>query len=206
MHKSVYRYICIKTDGYGTFRCIVHILYICIANCKETLKHWKQNNKHIPIRTIHEHTVTQHLKDIDTYTTHTQLRLRVLACIHDVYNKHTHTHSRYTQMQRHTHILTLSHRKTTHTHAHTSNKTHTTWTGRHAHRGAPVEGCVKSKGWEGTVPSKGCEGTCWTKPVCFVIQFQVLVRNWRSIVELCGKISWCIYVSNSFQVCISVEF
>jgi hypothetical protein len=134
------------------FSQVYHII-LGIANWKETLKHWKQNNKHIPIRPIHEHTVTQHLKDIDTYTTHIQLRLRVLACIHDVYNKHTFTHSRYTQMQRHTHILTLTHTKTTHTHAHTSNNTHTTWTDRHPHRGFD-EGCVKSKGWEGTVSNR----------------------------------------------------
>ena len=135
------------------------------------MQHWKQNNKHIhtikkitsthihTIHTIHEHTLTQYRKNIDTYTTHAHLHLRVLVCIHHAYNKHTlsltlrYTHN--TQMQKHTHT------QKNNTHTHTSNNTHTTWTGRHTDRGVPVEDCFKSKVWEGTVQ------TCWTKVVNF---------------------------------------
>ena len=45
----------------------------------------------------------------------------------------------------------------------------------------------RCKGWEGT------EQTCWTNPVCFVIQFQVVVRNCSTILELWDTISWCIW-------------
>ena len=98
---------------------------------------------------MHEHTVTQHLKKIDIYTTHTQLRLRVLACIYHAYNKHklSHTHATfYTQHTnaRHTHILTLTHRKTAHTQQQHTHKH--TWIGEDADRGAPVQGSFKSKG------------------------------------------------------------
>jgi hypothetical protein len=44
---------------------------------------------------IHEHTLTQHMKNIGTYTTHTHSRERVLAGIHHAYNKYTFSHTRY---------------------------------------------------------------------------------------------------------------
>ena len=81
-----------------------------------------------------------------------QLRERVLACIHHVYNKHKLTlshvtlHTQHTSA-RHTHIL--SHTEKQHTRT-TATYTHI---GTHADRGAPVEaGSFKSKGSEKTVP------------------------------------------------------
>jgi hypothetical protein len=44
---------------------------------------------------IHEHTLTQHMKNIGTYTTHIHSRERVLAGIHHAYNKYTFSHTRY---------------------------------------------------------------------------------------------------------------
>ena len=44
---------------------------------------------------IHEHTLTQHMKNIGTYTKHTHSRERVLAGIHHAYNKYTFSHTRY---------------------------------------------------------------------------------------------------------------
>ncbi len=44
---------------------------------------------------IHEHTLTQHMKNIWTDTTHTHSRERVLAGIHHAYNKYTLSHTSY---------------------------------------------------------------------------------------------------------------
>ena len=44
---------------------------------------------------IHIYTLTQHMKDIDTYTTQTHSRERVLTGIHHAYKKYTLSHTRY---------------------------------------------------------------------------------------------------------------
>ena len=61
---------------------------------------------------IHEHTLTQHMKNIGTYTTHTHSRERVLAGIHHAYSKYTFSHTRYT-----------THKKNSKTQAHTHSHT-----------------------------------------------------------------------------------
>jgi hypothetical protein len=110
------------------------------------------------------------MKNIGTYTTHTHLCVRVFACIHHAYNKHTLslTHARlYTQHAiARTHAHTHSHTQKNNTHAQQQH-THThTWTGRRPDRGAPVEGSFKSH----TIHTHCIVCQCVCVCVCFVLE------------------------------------
>jgi hypothetical protein len=76
---------------------------------------------------IHEHTLTQHMKNIGTYTTHTHSCERVLAGIHHAYSKYTFSHTRYTTHKKNS-------KTQAHTHSHTQ-KNNTLWQKKHVPSG-----------------------------------------------------------------------
>ncbi len=120
-----------------------------IANCKEILKHWKQSNTTY-LCVLYKSTQSHNTWRTLPGTQHIQRPAR--ACVYFImHTTNTHTRARYAIHATHKY-------KDTRTHSPTRKDTHTY---------SQIKGLRR----EGTVQ------TCWTKAVCFVIQFQVLVQN-----------------------------